>query len=246
MIFDVLESSVSFSKWGEGKASLTLNFEVVPKGSEYIDIGDQYILCASGYQLMYDKDRQAVSAAVTVCTDPGLLDHVKGKKPFCGFAVCSPESQGDFHYAPAYLGMIVVVEPHELNEMLKIRITEPGTATLHLMIEGLKFGGAPDGTHQIWKLDDDSDCGLATERRITSFSCNVETFSTSERSIIEEKDRRFHKRLAESPNPEERKIAASLQPQQKADPVAQLLRQCRALLTAIFGLGVLVFLKLNR
>lgn len=247
MIFDVLSSTIHFSKWGEGDASLSLSFCVAPKDLEQLDIGDKYIFCASGYLPMRDKERQPISATVSVSSDPRHLEHIKGANPICGCADFFEERQGlDGDYTPASLRIMVVVEDRLFQEMLHVRSTQPGAATLHAEIEGLTFGWEPDGSHQVWNLKEDADCGLATRRRVTSFWCNVETFATTKGAIREEAERKDRAELAESNDPDDRKLAANLQPPEKPDPIAQLLRHCRTILLALLVLGVVAMVKLNR
>ena len=246
MIFDVLKSTIQFSKEGDSTGSVSVNFEVVPKDQEYLDIGDEYILCGSGYLPMRDKTRQPVVATVNVSSDPEKIAHIKGDRPICGYAHFFPERRHDLDAESPKLMCSVVIEPNAFAEMLRARVTAPGSATLCLAIEGLEFGWEPDGSHQIWNLDDSSDCEHAARRRITSFWFNVETFWTSEGAIREEEDRKTNTWLADSPNPEDRKLAASAQEAVNPDPVAKLLAECRGLLWAILGLGVVALVLLNR
>lgn len=246
MIFDVLKSSVNFSKWHDSEGSVSLNFEVVPKDREYLDIGDNYILSGSGYLPMLDKDRRPIIATVHVSSDPKQISHIKGEKPICGYASFFPERDRDFDAEPPNLALSIVVEPHVFAEMLRIRVTNPGAATIHAHIEGLEFGWEPDGSHQIWKLDDASDCESGTRRRITSFWYGVETFWTSESAIRNEANRQTNAWLADSPNPEDRKLAETAPVPERLDPVAKLLNQCRALLWAILGLGIIALVIQNR
>jgi hypothetical protein len=246
MIFDVLKSTIHFSKWEGEDASLSLSFEIVPKNGEYLDLGDKHILCASGYLPMRDKDREPITATVSVSTNFKLIEHVKGDKPICGYANFFPGRQGTLESRPAELAISVVVEPYVFEGMLRAKIRKPGAATLHVGIEGLDFGWEPDGSHQIWKLDDDSDCQLGTRRRVTSFWFNVETFRTSERLIREEADRQTDAWLAESTRPGGSEATANLQPPEKPDRVSQLLRQCRTILLAIMALAVVALVTFNR
>jgi hypothetical protein len=246
MNFDVIKSSVAFSKWEDKETTLTLNLDLVPKDQYQLDIGDKHVLCARRFIQSKGKDRHLIPLTVSISSRPQSFDHVKGEKPICGYAQFIPERASDFESSEASVFIVIVVEPDAFSEILRHRISRPGTADLKVLIEGLEYGPDPDGSHQIWKLDDDTDCGLVNRRRITSFHYTVETFSTRESSIQEEEDRKFHADLADSPDLKDQEIAAILQSQQKADPVADLLRQCRAILVAILGLGVLALLMLNR
>ena len=246
MQFDVLKTGAHFTKESEGEGSVSLSFEVAPKEREYLDIGDKHILCAAGYLPMrHGGDRQPVVATVRVQCDPAHLSHIKGERPICGYAAFFVERQGDFDFSPASLAISVVVGPKVFDEMLRMRVTELGAATLYLDIQGLEFGWEPDGTHQIWKLDDASDCGVTTRRRITSFWYNVETFRTSESALRDELERRFNAELAESSNPEDKKLAVNLQAPRKPDPVSKLLAQIRLVLWVIAGLVVVRLILLN-
>jgi hypothetical protein len=245
MIFEVLRSSVHFSKWEDTETSVSLSFDVVPKGSAYIEIGDKYILISNGYLRMQTKDRQPVDATISVSSNAAMIGNVKGKKPICGRADFFPERESDFDFTPAKLILTVLVEPHIFAEMLRLRLTAPGGTTLDADIEGLQFGWEPDGSHQIWKLDDLTDCELGTRRRITHFCWNTETFWTSEKSIMEEGDRQTNALLANSSNPEDRKLAASLQTSEKDDPIVQLLRHCRTILLLILVSAILAFVILK-
>lgn len=246
MNFDVIKSSVTFSKWEDKDTTLTLSLDVVPKDRDQLDIGDQYVLCAGRFLQLKGKGRQLIGLTVSINANLRSIEHIKGEKPICGYAQFLPERNDDFEPQAASVWITIVVAPDAFNEMLRHRIYTAGAAELNVLIEGLEYGWEPDGSHQIWKLDDDSDCGLTNLRRITSFHYTVETFSTRESSIQEEEDRKFHADLAASPDPKDRELATTLQQQQKADPVAQLLRQCRAILVAIFGLVAIAFLILNR
>jgi hypothetical protein len=246
MIFDVLKSKRHFANRDNGKSSMSLSFEVVPTDRDYLDIGDSYILCAAGYLPICGKERQPVVATVHVQSDPTLLDHIKGARPICGHADFFAEREDSFDFRPAALAISIIVEPKLFEEMSRVEIAEPGMATLYVKIEGLDFGWEPEGSHLIWKLDDTSDCELAMRRRITNFWLNVETFRTSESAIRGDAESRMNAELAESPNPEDRKLAANLQGPERPDPVANLLGQIRSALWVIAGLGIVGLVLLNR
>jgi hypothetical protein len=232
MNFDVVKASQGFSKW-EGRAGAhSLKFEVVASGSEQLDIGDEYILIGSGYHRLKGQDRRMVLATVSVTSDPTYLDHIKGERPICGWGSFHKERDDMLDPTPPLLDFNVIVEPEIFEAMSRTQIDEPGSATLGLGIEGLEFGREPDGSHQVWKLDDDSDCGLANRRRITHFYFAVDTFSTTEGAIQEADDRRTNALLAESPNPDDRKLAELNRPAVD-DRVPNMLGQCRWLLLAL-------------
>jgi hypothetical protein len=242
MNFDIVKASRGFSKWEARVGTQSLQFEVVTSGREQLDIGDDYILIGGGYHRLKGQDRRMILATVSVTSDASYLDHIGGERPICGWASFHKERDDMLDPTPPLLDVSVVVEPEIFDEMARTQIVEPGTATLGLGIEGLEFGWEPDGSHQVWKLDDDSDCGLANRRRVTHFYFNVDTFSTTEGGIREADDRRTNDLLAESPDPDDRKLAALSQPE-KPDTVAALLRQCRALLVALLILGAIAFYR---
>lgn len=240
MIFDVLKSTVSFSHYDKG-GTRSLKLEVVPQRRECLDIGDKHILAAAGYLPMRDKEREPVSATVVISSGSNDLDWVKGQKPICGVASFHPRRTNALGEGePSTLTINVVVESDMLQRMMSLNIAEPGAATLHTKIEGLEFGWEPDGSHQIWDLNDESDCEYGFRRRVTSFWFNADTFATTEQAIHDAEQRRLNEWLAASPDPEDRKLAAANPP---ADPVASLLRHCRALLVALLVLGTLAFLR---
>jgi len=238
MIFDVLKATLSFSQQRGDKTRYRMNFDVVPQGREYLEIGDKYILAAAGYLPMRDQSRTPIRASVSVTSEPGDIEWVKGERPICGIA----RFFGD---VPPKLMMEVAVEPDVLEQMTRIQIAEPGTATLHTDIRGLELGWEPDGSHQIWNLADESDCEDGGRRRITSFWLSVGTFATTEKAVQEADERKLNERLASSPDPEERKLAASTAPENEP-PLAPLLRQCRAILIAILVVAVIALVRLSR
>lgn len=246
MIFDVLKATTTMSKWRGSEGSVRLRFEVVPADHEYLEIGDAYILCASRYLRFKGKERRPIEASVSVSTNPEYISDTGGKEPICGYAHFSPawESRSGLDSVAAHFYLEIVVEPHVFDEMLRVAPAGAGAATLESKIEGLKFALDPDGS--FWDLNDDSDCGDAERRRVTSFAYTVATFWTSEGDVRRAGERRFSAELADSPDPEDRKLAADLQPPEEVDPLQHLLRQCRTLLLAILGLVMLALVVLNR
>lgn len=242
MIFDVMKATRGFSKWGEREGSHNLLFEVVPKDGGRLDIGDSHILIGKGYHAFKGSDRQPVVSTVSVSSDATSLDRISGERPICGAAFFYKERDDHLAPQPATLAINVVVEPQILEGMARTVINEAGAATLSVGIEGLDFGPAPDGSHQIWNLEDASDCGHATRRRVTDFWYSVETFWTSEGEITEAEERQTNAWLADSPDPEDRKLAI-LSQVEKPDAVANLLRHCRALLVALLILGGVAFFR---
>lgn len=236
MIFDVLKSTVSFTKYGDSSGSMGIRFDVAPNDRAYLEIGDKYILCGSGYLPFRDKGRDPATAAVHVVTDRAHVEKVAGGEPICGRADFFAPKHGD---GKPLLSIIVAVEPQLFEEMLRTSIAEPGAATLSVSIEGLKHGWEPDGSHEIWDLEDPAGCGSGERRRVTDFWFSVETFWTNEEAVREMGDTKFHARLVDSPDPDDRRLLTSLQPTAAADPIAHLLRQCRTLLVAMLVLGVI-------
>jgi hypothetical protein len=238
MKFDILKSSVNVSRWGKSSGSLSLIFEVVPTERDYIEIGEEYILCSRRSLIIRGKERKPVNATVTVSSDPATIEHIEGDKPVCGFASFYPEHTSHSDFIPANLSCWVVVEPAAFAEMLRVNSVAPGAATLSLGIEGLEYSRVPDGL--IWKLGNTSD-KLDRRREISSFGYTADTFWTSEGAIHEQESRKTDAWLLDSPDPEERKLVDKVQ-----DPVAELLKHCRMLLWWIFCVGVLALIGLFR
>lgn len=86
MIFDILSSKISMSRWQDRPASISISFDVVPHGRGYLEFGDDYILAAAGYLPMRDQNRKSVEASVTITCDPSHIEHLKADKPICGYA----------------------------------------------------------------------------------------------------------------------------------------------------------------
>ena len=246
MNFNVLKATSHISKWQNANVSVTLSFELIPDGREYLDIGDEYILSASSYLPLRDKARKPIDAHVNFTSNPDALDHIKGERPICGYADFLEERQRDFETTPAALYLTIAVAPELLERMLALRANQPGDVTFNAWIEGLEYGWEPDGSHQIWKLDDDRDAGFGMRRRITSYDFKVETFWCSEDSIRKAADRKFNERLSDSPNPEDRELAASLRKQITTDNIPQLLRHCRTILILLLIVGALILLRITR
>ncbi len=246
MNFDVLKASTNFSKWRDSEGVVSLGFVVVPSDDEYLEVGEEYILCASRYLRLRKKERESIIATVYITSVPNQFEHVKGEKPICGYAHFFPSSDRDLEFDPARLMFSLYAEPHVFDEMLRANIADSDGATFCLDIEGLEFGWEPDGSHHIWDLKDTSDCELGERRRVTSFSYNAVSFLTTEHAILEVRDKRHRAELEHSPDPDDRKIAAGLQESDEPDPVLKLLSQCRIVLVAILCLGVVALFVAGR
>jgi hypothetical protein len=125
MKFDILKSSVHVYKSGTSTGSLSLILEVVPNDLEYIEIGEEYILCSRRSLIIRDKERRLVVATVTVSSAPASIEHIECDTPICGFASFYPELTGHFDFSRASLNCWVVVEPAAFAEMLRVRATAP-------------------------------------------------------------------------------------------------------------------------
>jgi hypothetical protein len=243
MNLDVLRSSVSFSKWQDSKGRMTLSFDVVPQGDEYMEIGDGYLFSASSYAKLRSGGRTLIKATVSITDDQDILGNWQGvhsdrERPICGSANFYTERDGRLGESgePAKLYFTVIVEPELFAEIARTTQELPGVATINLGIQDLEYGWEPDGSHLIWKLEESKD-----RRPITSFSYSVEGFWTSERAISNEGDRRFNAALADSPHSEDQKLAeVNAAEKAEQDNVMVLLKQCRSLLVAILLLGVAV------
>lgn len=243
MIFDILSSRVNVSKWGDRSGSISLSFDVVPNGREYLDIGKDYILCASGYLPMRDKKRTPIDASVTITSDPQQISHVHSEKPFIGFATFSPTRQQEFDPQAAKLWITIAIEPGRFNELLNLRIAGSAIATLNVDIEGLNFGWEPDGSHQIWPPNDKARPEL-DRLLVTGFWINLETFWTHEQAIDETRDHRQNLMIAQSRDEDDRKMVAVLSEKQP-DASVNLLKQCRSLLILLFVLGVIALIRIQ-
>lgn len=239
MIFDIIESTVGVSKWEGSAASRSLSFEVVPKDSERLEIGDKYVLSSAGYHGLLHRDRERLTAKVHVTSDRSYIER-QGEEPdkdVCGWASFYSESQGQFDYTPPSLEIAVVVEPALFDELFKLRIGAPDAATMHVGIEDLEFGPDPDGAHRIWKLEGKRADRLADRKPVKSFWINVRTFSTTESERTAEEERKHQATLAASSDPKERKLAADLASAPTVDTATKLLRQCRMILLALLVLA---------
>ena len=238
MKFDILKSSVYVSKWGTSAGSLSLVFEVVPTEQDFIEIGEEYILCSRRSLIIRGKERKPVVATVTVSSDPTSIEHIECDRPICGFASFYREHTSHSDFSPASLSCWVVIEPAAFAEMLRVRAAAPGAVTLDVSIAGLEYTVHPDG--MIWKLSDTED-KLGQRREISRFGYTAETFWTSEGAIHEQESRKTDAWLLDSPDPEERKLIVKV-----PDPVAELLKHCRLLLGLILCLGALALIGLFR
>lgn len=233
MIFDILRSTITIAKWQDAKGKTSIGFEVVPNGQSYIDVGEEYILCAAGYVQMYGKGRKPIDASITVTSDIEQISHVKSESPIVGYAQFFPARQRDLYPQPAKLAMVVVVEPERFAELLSLRVTQAATATFQADIQGLAFGWEPDESHQIWTLDDKSETGFGERRAISEFWINIETFWTHEHAIDTSRDDRLNILLAQSPLKSDRDLAAANTASTPPDHTSNLIRQCRMLLVLL-------------
>lgn len=238
MKFEILRSTVHMSKWRDKPAAKTLTFEVVPSGSDYIEIGDKHVLSSSRSAPFNSKGKTLVAASVHISSQIEQISHIESEKPFCGYASFHPERASDFDAQPASLATTIVIDQDELDWLISRRIADPGYCTLHIGIDGLDYGWEPDGSHRIWNLEDDSDSGHGRRRRIKDFSVSIDTLATSERAIAAEADRRFDEEMADSPNPADRKIAAESQAAKPKERTELLLEQCRAILFIMLMLAL--------
>ena len=240
MIFDVVKATHGFSRWGDKVTTRSLKFQVVPHDGYQLDIGDSYTLIGRRYQIIRADTRQNILATIFVTTDDGYHERVGGEGPICGWAQFDKENKDILEPQPAQLMIQVAVEPDVFDVLAALRIDRPGAATLQARIEGLDYSWEPDGKHQTWDLSDKANTGNGSRRRVSSFGLNVETFWTSEGAIQKTSDEQDNAWLADSPDPEHRKLAAQLQPE-KSDAVISLLRQCRMLLVALLVFVALTF-----
>lgn len=245
MIFNVLKASTIVSRWEDRDGSTRLRLEVVPKDRDVLEIGDDYIVCRNGSLAAKTGGRESVPVQVEVHSPPEDLSYVGGKRPICGHVDFYPPREGrlgDFDQS-ASLVMHLFADAQTIHEMLRLAIPGPGSATLQVSIEGLGGRGF-DISHNTWDLEDDTDCGRGRRRRITSFAYEVEQFQATEGDIWGAEQERMNKQLAESADPNDRKLAA-LGPI-KPDPLRDLLKQCRNLLLIILALGLGIFWTISR
>lgn len=245
MIFNILSSKVSYSRWQDRDTTVSITYDVEPRGRAYLDIGDRYVLAAARYPPMRDKNRQPVECTVTITCDPENISHLKTKTPICGYAQFYPERNGSLDDDPPKLLITLVTDATRFAELLNLRITQPGTATLNAQIDDLEFGWEPDGSHQIWKLPEVTDKFQRDRRHIDSFWIAVETFWTSEGAVGQPEDERTSALLAESPDETDRKLAAINHPVTSPDTSANLLGHIRTLLTVLVVLLFGMLLKLT-
>lgn len=243
MIFDIIRSTVGVSKWRGGKGSRSLTFEVVPKDREYLEVGDKYVLSSASYQFLH-QDRELITAKVQVTDDPSYIERTdqEAEKDVCGWAAFYPEQKSDLHYSPPALEMVVVVEPALFEELFKLRIAAPDTATMHVDIDGLDYGWEPDGSHKIWKVEEKKANRLKEKKPVTSFWVSVCTFSTTEGAIAAEEERKTNEELAESPDPKVRKLAVPTSAL-KQDRTAELLVQVRTILLALLMVAAIAVFR---
>jgi len=240
MNFDIINAGVHFSKRGDEPGSISLNYGVVPQGSYRLEIEEGYIVCSDNSIGLYGKGRESICVKINVSKQLDVLQRFSGEQPYCGVATFMPARGDIFSSHPASLILTLYVDPEVFAELLQARISRPGAATGWAIIEGLSYGGAPDGSHQIWSLDEPAN---GRHRIISDFKFDFETSRCSEREIRDESDRSYRESLANSADPNDRKLATDMVTNELADPVVKLLRQCRALLAAILIVGALVLLR---
>lgn len=243
MELDVLKTTVHFSRWRSAETALSLSFDVVPKERDYIEIGEDYLFCASGYAPMRSKERTLIGASLSITDNPEVLENLAGLFPgetqgICGAASFYPQRNDPFDPDPAKIYFTVVVEPEVFAQMLRESAHRPGGLTLNLSLEGLDFGWEPDASHLIWKTAE----GGRDQRPISSFRYSVERFWTSERAVHDERDRQLKAELADSHDPQARKLAAI--DQAPPDYSVTLLQHCRSLLVLLLLVGVAALLRL--
>lgn len=242
MIFDVLSSAVHFGRRENRAATASLSFDVVPHGRNYIDIGDSHVLIGLGYHRMFAPERTPVAASITIAEETPDDATKAAEKLACGYATFSPARDDAFEDVPAKIFIVVTVDSARFAELRAISIHTAGTATISVDIDGLKYGWEPDGSHQIWNLDDVE--GLGRPRLVKGFSIGVETFWCDEGAIRTEEDRRLNLELAQSPDESDRKLAETLAKEaHKPDPLERLLNQCRLLLIVLVALAGLALFR---
>jgi hypothetical protein len=181
---------------------------------------------------------------VSITSDPDVLANIKPlfpdeKRSICGWASFYKERQSSLEYDAPQLIFTIVVTPDQFQEMLRAVQSGAG-GSFNIGIEQLKFGWEPDASHLIWVLDEGDD-----KRPISTFSYSAERFWTIEGAIRDERDRKLNAELADSPDPEARKLAALSAADRPPEPTVALLKECRALLVMLVVLGVLVLFKVS-
>lgn len=245
MNLEVLKSSVHFSKWRDSPGAMSLSFDVKPQGREHLEIGQKYVFAASDYAWLVGKDRQLLEATVSVSPNKDVLENMQSSftdedGPICGWASFYDERKGSIDYTPASLQFSLIVEPDQFAAMLDVFQGSAGATTLNVGLDKLEFGWEPDGSHLIWKAEKNDKCP------ITSFSYHVERFWTTEGAIRQAREKQSHAELADSPDPEHRKLAASVAREEVPDATTALLKQFRSILVAILVVVALAVFRLGR
>jgi hypothetical protein len=245
MIFNVISSTVGITKYGNADGYRAVSFEVVPEGRAYLEIGDEYVLSSAGYHDLLHHKRKLVRAKVHVTDDENRINRVDQTSgpELCGWASFYTEQDDDFGSDPPQLEFAVAIPPELFDDLFKMRIEAPGSATMHLDIDELEYGWEPDGSHQIWKIEEQAKKRIAQRKPVTSFWINVRTFSTTQRALAQEKDRSLSDTLADSSDPEDRKLAADLAPVLVDDAATKLLRECRMILLALLVLAAIAVFR---
>ena len=236
MKLDVLSLEVRAQRWGNENAKVGIAATVIPAEGDSIRLGSKHIFADYNFQSEFER----IDAQLWISSDADLAKNVqvllpdpfrKDKEP-AGYASLAIPRQGS---EAATLTFMLHVDEARLTELLtQFEGASAGSITIDVWIDGLKFG-MPD--EQIWELDAD---GARQYLPVGHFSVQVAKLRTTRLKIREARENIGNKELADSDDPEMRKLGVTWlkdvskrAAEQSAEPSLTLLRQCRALLALL-------------
>jgi hypothetical protein len=151
MSFHVKNVSISFSSLGNLHSDI-ISFEVAAAGFEKITIADKYV-----FGNRRDTDKLSVSGAFTIQRlQQEWIDHYKLNENRIGAVSFFESSIDEFSSSPdPSLIVFNVFVQDALYENIKNAIyNKMQVIKFSCHFEGLRFGYEPDGSHQIWDLDE--------------------------------------------------------------------------------------------
>lgn len=230
MHFDIVGSTVTLLGGEWAAPSRRLQFDAIAKDRDVIEIGSDYVVGSNWFVQLIHASRQILPVRICVTDDPKRISHIKGDRPICGYADFHECRASLPHDTPAAITIELVTDSTTFEAMLEGAFHPSGVGEINLAIEGLGYGTAPDGSHHIWDLADESDCGFGMRRRISEFSIAFHTHSTTQSAINRLEERLENERLLASPYEGDRKIAGSGNRPTSSERQSAVLLQIRSIL----------------
>lgn len=247
MQLNLLSLDVGTTRWSGKDAQIGIKARVVPAEDDIIRLGSRHVFAE--HKLRSASER--VDAQLWVSADRDLIGNAKGLFPDglrqdddpAGYvsAIIPKDDSED-----AFLSFVLFLDELSLAKLLKqVATVGVGSITIEVQIDGLRFG-LPD--EQIW---DAADPDRSTHfLPIRHFSIEVAKLKTTRRAIRDLRDRIENEELADSDDPDERKLGVAWMrdvsrqaAEHNVDLSLSILRQCRALLALLLFCAALAIIQ---